>query len=103
MPEPIVVRPAEPGETNYHTTDVFSLGHMMWGTLMGYGGATFLNTLIVSVGWEVIEPTLKRMYPKAFPSHTIDTFANKAGDTTFWMMGWYLGYALRDDVRGDDE
>ena len=45
--------------------------------------------------WEAVEPSLKRAYPDMFPSNTIDTAANKVGDSTFWMMGWVAGAALR--------
>lgn len=96
MAKPIV-RPAEPGETNYEPVDIFTLQHMLFGALMGASGATALQALAVTVGWEAVEPTLKRAYPDMFPSHTTDSMKNKVADSAYWMMGWLLGYALRGD------
>lgn len=101
MSNQINVRPARPGETNYEFIDVFTLHHMMMGTVMGAAGFSALQALGTTIAWELVEPTLKRTYPDMFPSHTIDTVSNKVGDTTYWMMGWLLGYALRRETDSD--
>lgn len=64
------------------------------GAMFGIVGAKAWQALAVSVTWEAVEPSVKRQYPGIFPAQSLDTTANKIGDTTSWMAGWLVGHAI---------
>jgi len=70
--------------------DQFTVGHVVVGYLMGRGGLPWQVTLALSVGWELLEPTLKESYPEVFPNPSLDSESNRVVDVLAVMAGWYL-------------
>ncbi len=89
------LRPAQPGDPNYPMFDRFTLAHGAVGAVLAGSGASFGTTLLVAVLWELVEPTLKAKYPKAFPAAKIDSPQNKIGDGAAVLAGWYAVRRMR--------
>jgi len=94
-----MARRARPGEINYSLLDRFAIAHFVFGGVLSAGGATAIQALATSVAWELVEPTLKETYPRVFPHQTLDTTANKLGDTAAWMLGFALVEVLKENAK----
>lgn len=80
--------------------DKFTLLHALAGMGMRLIGLQFWQTLILSVAWEVLEPTLKDHFPRLFPQSKKDKLINKVGDVAATMLGWYgMGKFLGNPYR----
>ena len=79
--------------------DRFAVAHAGWGAAMAFAGATAGEALAASVAWELAEPTLKDLAPRVFPSETLDTGANKLGDTIAWMAGYAAAALIKDRAK----
>lgn len=90
-----MVAPAIPGQVNFEMFDRWSFAHAGWGAGFQVAGLTPLQALALVVTWEVVEPTLKRSFPAAFPSSSIDSLPNKVGDCLASMAGYVVMEAIR--------
>jgi hypothetical protein len=88
-------RRASRGETNYYPFDRFSVLHAIGGAVMGLAGVRTDQALFIGAGWELVEPQLKEIDPKAFPNSTQDTLANALGDIACVMGGFLAGRLIR--------
>jgi hypothetical protein len=96
-----VPRRAREGEINYPAFDRFAWAHAFMGGMLAIGGVPAWAALGASVTWELLEPTVKQNYPTIFPRQSLDTTANKIGDSTAWMAGWLVGYAMTRPASRD--
>lgn len=86
------------GKDNRAVLDRFTLLHAFVGAGLRFAGLSFWPTVMIAVGWELVEPALKRNYPSVFPNATTDSIGNKVGDVGAVAVGWY-GAGL---ARGDE-
>ena len=88
----------EPTLFNRAPVDAFTAMHLGTGTVVGAAGAPWQLALALTVGWELVEPKLKRskLWRKRFPVPTDDTLANTIGDSGAFMAGWWLGKQIRE-------
>jgi len=70
--------------------DRFTLAHVLVGYLFKTQGVSLGATILISIGWEVIEPTLKEAMPDVFPHAERDSNANKIVDVLAVVVGWTL-------------
>ena len=89
------LRKPKPGEVNYPAFDRWSVVHAAFGVLVGTAGTSFGTALAITIGYEIIENSLKRKVPKAFPAGSSDTAANHIGDSVSFMSGWLVGRETR--------
>ena len=75
-----MARRALPGETNYDVFDRWSLAHAFVGGVLQLSGLSIGQALVASVAWEAMEPGIKTTFPSIFPSQSLDSMQNKAGD-----------------------
>jgi hypothetical protein len=92
-----IVRKAHKGEPNYSVFDRYTLMHAGIGAALGAANVRPVVAFWSTVGWEMIEPVLKRTNPKVFPRSTIDTMGNKVGDSIAFMAAYYLLRGRPDD------
>ena len=78
-------------EINQKPVDRFTLLHGLAGVLARQAGISFELTLILSIGWEFLEPKLKETYPDQFPNPSIDSNQNKIVDVLAACAGWIIG------------
>ncbi len=81
---------ARVGQPNSRLFDRYSLVHAVVGASLGLGGAKPSTALVVSLVWELSEPTLKATKPKIFPKSTRDRATNKIGDMISLVGAYYL-------------
>lgn len=81
-------RTARPGEINGDPLDRYTIGHFAAGVLLGLGRVPLGWTIVLAIGWELVERPLKDAYPGLFPHASQDTFANAALDATAVVAGW---------------
>lgn len=79
-------------DPNQSAVDQYSTLHFAYGYVLGRTGWSAPIALLSSLAFEwAIEPALKVKYPGVFPAPSQDSFINRATDTGFVMLGWYLG------------
>ena len=71
--------------------DTWSWGHIALGFVCKRAGFSFPTVLVIAIGWELIEPSLKTSNPDLFPHPSIDSNANKFGDILSVLLGYYAG------------
>lgn len=92
----VVVQPtATPGAINGDPVDRFTLAHA--GVGFGYGllKLPFVATVVLAIGWELLERPLKDRFPAMFPHASQDTAPNALLDSAAVLGGWALGRSLR--------
>lgn len=73
----------------------------MIGAALGLVRAPWWLSLLLAVGWEVVERPLKRATPGGYwhkdaeGKPTQDTWGNMTGDVVGWTAGWAAGRGLR--------
>jgi hypothetical protein len=87
---PYIVGPARKGESNYEMFDRYTLMHAGIGAALGAAGVSPGLAFWSTVGWEIVEPQLKRTNPRLFPKSSIDSAANKVGDFAAFMGAYFL-------------
>lgn len=87
---------ASVGHVDYHTIDRFTPAHAAVGFVMGVLRAPWWLAVSSAVGWEVVEGRIKEARPDLFYQPTLDTPENAVVDAAAWILGWGLGYRLRD-------
>ena len=92
---------ARRGETNYAMFDRWSGAHAFLGGMLNIAGFSAGQALAVSVAWEVLEPGVKKTFPSMFPAQSLDTMANKVGDTASWMGGWLAAKVMTTPSSAD--
>ncbi|HUR26967.1 MAG TPA: hypothetical protein VM509_02165 [Planctomycetota bacterium] len=88
-------RPARPGEVNYHFVDRFTLVHASIGVAYALLGLGFAATVVLAIGWELVENPMKAYLPRLFPHASKDTLRNAVGDTIAVVAGWALTRSLQ--------
>ena len=85
---------AKPGEVNFDMFDRFSFAHLAVGVVYALLGLGPVVVLVLAVGWEVVENSLKACLPAVFPSSTRDTLRNALGDVLSVSAGWAIASYL---------
>ena len=75
---------------NERFVDRWTAGHFALGMFLAYVKFPFEGTVVVAVGWELIEPILKERFPAIFPHPQVDSNANKVGDVLAVLLGYTL-------------
>ena len=83
--------------TNRSAVDPYTAAHLGVGTLVGAVGTPLGVALALTIGWEILEPKLKRSktWKKRFPDPTDDSLINSVTDSGAFMGGWWLGKQIR--------
>jgi hypothetical protein len=68
-----------------------SLVHVGVGLALGLFRLGLVTTLVVAIGWEVLEHLLKSCVPQWFVFPSQDTLVNSTGDVLCTAVGWALG------------
>jgi membrane protein YqaA with SNARE-associated domain len=82
---------ATPGQVNYQLVDFMSLVHVGVGAALALFRIGLVATLIIAVGWELVEHVLKNCQPQMFVFPSQDTLMNACGDVLCAVVGWLLG------------
>lgn len=81
-------RLALPGEINGGPFDRFTLVHFASGVALRAAGVPFWATIVVAIGWELVENSLKDDLPDFFPNATHDVASNAVVDVAAMLAGW---------------
>jgi len=90
---------AEPGKINGDPFDRYTIVHFTFGTILGAVGMPSWSASMISIGWELIESTLKDQFPELFPHASHDTAANALIDAGAMMAGWGAAKLLRRHLK----
>lgn len=77
-------------EINEAWIDRFTLGHFILGLGLGDADVGLAPTVVLAIGWEVLERPLKRRFRSAFPHPSQDSGPNSAIDALAVMAGWWV-------------
>ena len=80
---------------NIDTFDRFSIAHAASGFVAERAGMSFVLTVVLAIGWEIIENDLKDTLPRIFPNASHDTPRNAFGDVLAAAAGWIASRVLR--------
>lgn len=86
--------PARSGP-NKEAVDVWTLGHIAFGALLGFVGVPWWVAAAFAVGWEILERPMKATTPQMFPVPSQDSFANAAFDAVGMFGGWAAARGVR--------